>query len=116
MREHRHMEKDVVARFTAEVEKRFYELHSEGTPLPYTVGTALSGQDADLADYLLAAKGCFALIEFKADRPACPSPAGSIVFRPSQAIARACPARRTAMRPLPPLAPARRFQGCRRPL
>lgn len=69
MREHRHMEHDVVARFSAEVERRFYELHTDGATLPYTVGTALSGQDTDLADYLLAARGRFALIEFKADRP-----------------------------------------------
>jgi len=64
----RQMEDDVVGRFTAEVNKRFLALHATGRPLPYAVGTALSGQDHDLADYLLGARGRFALIEFKADR------------------------------------------------
>ena len=67
---YRQMEQDVVGRFSREVETRFLTLHAAGTPLPYVIGSALSGQDSDLADYLLAARGRFALIEFKANRNA----------------------------------------------
>lgn len=70
MSDNRQMENDVVARFTAEVCERFRALHAEGAPLAYLVGSALSGQDHDLADYLFGARGRFALIEFKANRAA----------------------------------------------
>lgn len=70
MSDNRQMENDVVARFTAEVYGRFHALHAQGAPLAYLVGSALSGQDHDLADYLFGARGRFALIEFKADRAA----------------------------------------------
>lgn len=67
---YRQMEQDVVGRFSREVETRFLKLHAAGTPLHYAIGSALSGQDSDLADYLFAARGRFALIEFKANKNA----------------------------------------------
>lgn len=63
----RHMENGLINEFSKKADRRFRELHGVGKRNPYLIGSALCGQDRDLADYLLGADGRFALIEFKAN-------------------------------------------------
>jgi hypothetical protein len=63
----RHMEDALIVDFSVKADRRFRELHGAGKRQPYLIGTALCGQDNALADYLFAAGGRFALIEFKAN-------------------------------------------------
>ncbi|MBA5640152.1 hypothetical protein H3H37_24110 [Duganella sp. LX20W] len=63
----RHMEDALIVEFSKKADRRFRELHGAGKAQPYLVGSALCGQDKALADYLFAAGGRFALIEFKAN-------------------------------------------------
>ncbi|MBA5608541.1 hypothetical protein H3H36_24655 [Duganella sp. FT3S] len=63
----RHMEDALIVEFSKKADRRFRELHGAGKAQPYLIGSALCGQDKALADYLLAAGGRFALIEFKAN-------------------------------------------------
>ncbi len=63
----RHMEDALIGQFTAKANLRYRELHGAGKRQPYLIGSALCGQDKALADYLFAAGGRFALIEFKAN-------------------------------------------------
>jgi hypothetical protein len=61
------MENALIGEFSVQAHRRFHELHQEGKPEPYLIGSALCGQDTALADYFFGAGGRFALIEFKAN-------------------------------------------------
>ena len=63
-------EDDVVDRFSRRLHKRFGEVFSRNEEHPNFAATPLGGQDKALADYLLAGKGRYCLIEFKADEDA----------------------------------------------
>ena len=63
----RKIEADLIPQFTGELQRRFLELYGQGEVSASVVGSALGGQDAELADYLLAANARFSLIEFKAN-------------------------------------------------
>ena len=60
----------VVDRFSRRLHKRFGEVFSRNEEHPNFAATPLGGQDKALADYLLAGKGRYCLIEFKADEDA----------------------------------------------
>jgi hypothetical protein len=62
----RDMEQALIVEFSKMIDARVRSSHEAGAHHPYVVGSALCGQDQALADYLFAARGQFALIEFKA--------------------------------------------------
>jgi hypothetical protein len=62
----RDLEQDLVGQFTAEINRKFQEMHDCDEGLPHLVGTALGAQDTELADYMFGANGRYSLIEFKA--------------------------------------------------
>ncbi|MDT6995091.1 hypothetical protein [Burkholderia cenocepacia] len=67
----RALESDVVARFSAQLDRRFCALYA-GQPQTADAlsATALGGQDKALADYIVARRGRYCLIEFKANEAA----------------------------------------------
>lgn len=72
----RALESDVVARFSTQLDRRFCALYAGQPQAPDALGaTALGGQDKALADYIVARRGRYCLIEFKANEAALQSEA-----------------------------------------
>jgi hypothetical protein len=64
----RKLEQDVILQFSNELQRHFlYQQQLLNSAHSSYAGSALGGQDRELADYLLSVNARFALIEFKAD-------------------------------------------------
>lgn len=67
----RALESDVVVRFSTQLNMRFCALYAGQPQAPDALSaTALGGQDKALADYIVARRGRYCLVEFKANEAA----------------------------------------------